>query len=114
MLLVIPFFGRFICPLAVARLGFKYFVTNSSERFGHPFTKPFYKAFIIDNILGLRIASPCPGENKYLCQQLNSLTLQSVLAGMKHFHSEGFWLAKHTAHKHPHHDEPFSPSAAWF
>jgi hypothetical protein len=26
--LLIPFFGRFIWPLAVAGLGFKYFVTN--------------------------------------------------------------------------------------
>jgi hypothetical protein len=45
---------------------------------------------------------------------LNSLTATSVLAGTKNSHPEGFWLAKHTAHKHPHHVEPFPPQAAWF
>ncbi len=27
---------------------------------------------------------------------------------------EDFLLAKHTLHKHPHHDEPVSPPVAWF
>ena len=36
-LLLIPFFGRFMCPLAAAGLGFKYLVTRSSERLRHPF-----------------------------------------------------------------------------
>ncbi len=51
--LLMPFFGRFMCPLAVAGLGFKYFVTNFSERLGHPFKKPFRMAFRRDKILGL-------------------------------------------------------------
>ncbi len=54
--LLIPFFDHFMCPLAVAGLGFKYFVTNPSKRFGHPFKKPFCKAFSRDKILGLHIA----------------------------------------------------------
>ena len=53
VVLLIPFFGRFICPLAVAGLGFKYFVTNSLDRFGHPFKKPFRNAFIRLEIFGL-------------------------------------------------------------
>jgi hypothetical protein len=32
------------------------------------------------------------------------LTPKSVLAGTKNLRSKGFWRAKHTAHKHPHHD----------
>ena len=55
VLLLIPFFGRFIWPLAVAGLGFKYFVTNSLDRFGHLFKKPFRKAFIRLEIVGLHI-----------------------------------------------------------
>jgi hypothetical protein len=51
--LLIPFFGRFICPLAVAGLGFKYFVTNSLDIFGHPFRKPLRNAFIRLEIFGL-------------------------------------------------------------
>ena len=39
----------------------------------------------------------------------NSFTSKCVLAETKKSQSEGFWLAKHTAHKHPHHDEPFPP-----
>ena len=37
-----------------------------------------------------------------------------VPTGTKDSHLEDFWLAKHTSHKHPHHDEPFSHLAAWF
>ena len=55
----IPFLGRFICPLAVAGLGFKYLVTRSSDRSGHPFKKPFLMAFKREDILGLHIAW-CP------------------------------------------------------
>jgi hypothetical protein len=34
--------------------------------------------------------------------------------GTKNSRSEDFLLAKHTSHKHPHHDVPFSRLAAWF
>jgi hypothetical protein len=47
-------------------------------------------------------------------KQLNSLTPKCVPAGMKNSRLEDFLLAKHTSHKHPHHDEPFSRLAAWF
>ena len=59
IVLLIPLFGRFMCPLAVAGLGFKYLVTSSSDRLGHPFKKPFRKAFNRDDIFGLHIAW-CP------------------------------------------------------
>ena len=59
LVLLIPFFGRFICPLAVAGLEFKYLVTRSSERLRHPFKNPFCKAFNREDILGLHIAW-CP------------------------------------------------------
>jgi hypothetical protein len=45
---------------------------------------------------------------------VNSLTPKSVPAGTKNSRLEDFFLAKHTSHKHPHHDEPFSRLAAWF
>jgi hypothetical protein len=54
--LLMPFFGCFMCPLAVSGIGFKYFVTTSSERLGHLFKKPFRMAFRRDKILGLRNA----------------------------------------------------------
>ena len=47
-------------------------------------------------------------------QSLNSLTAKCVPAGTKNSRSEDFLLAKHTSHKHPHHDVPFSRLAAWF
>ena len=59
LVLRIPFLGRFICPFTVAGLGFKYLVTSSSDRLGHPFKKPFRKAFKREDILGLHIAW-CP------------------------------------------------------
>jgi hypothetical protein len=59
LVLLIPFLGRFMWPLAVAGLGFKYLVTSSSDRLGHPFKKPFRKAFKREDILGLHIAW-CP------------------------------------------------------
>jgi hypothetical protein len=46
--------------------------------------------------------------------KMYSLTPKFVLAGTKNSRSEDFLLAKHTSHKHPHHDEPFSRLAAWF
>jgi len=51
--LLIPFVGRLIWPLAIAGLGFKYFGTNSLDRFGHPCKKPFRNAFIRHEIFGL-------------------------------------------------------------
>jgi hypothetical protein len=45
---------------------------------------------------------------------INSLTAKCVPAGTKNSRSEDFLLAKHTSHKHPHHDVPFSRLAAWF
>ena len=42
----------------------------------------------------------------------NSLTSTCVPAGTKNSRSEDFLLAKHTSHKHPHHDEPFSHLAS--
>ena len=56
----------------------------------------------------------CSHLNPYKCKDVKSLTAKSILAGTKDSHSEGFFLAKHTAHKHPHHDELFSPPAACF
>ena len=53
------FFGRFICLLVVAGLGFRYLVARSSERLGHPFKNPFRMAFNREDILGLHIAW-CP------------------------------------------------------
>ncbi len=45
---------------------------------------------------------------------VNSLTAKCVPVGTKNSLSEDFLLSKHTSHKHPHHDEPFSPLASWF
>jgi hypothetical protein len=54
---------------------------------------------------------------KYFETNINtvfSFTAKCILAGMKKSRLEGFLLAKHKAHKHPHHDEPFPPPAARF
>ena len=51
--LLIPFFGLFMCPFAVARLGFKYFVMSSSLLLGHPLRKPLCNAFKREEIFGL-------------------------------------------------------------
>jgi hypothetical protein len=56
----------------------------------------------------------CSRLNPYRGKAINSITAKSVLAGTTTSHLKGFLLAKHTAHKNPHHDEPFSPPAAWF
>jgi len=53
-------------------------------------------------------------HTKDFFQILNSLTANCVPAGTKNSLSKDFLLAKHTSHKHPNHDEPFSPPAAWF
>ena len=45
LVLQITFFGRFMCPFVVAGLGFRYFVTRSLLRSGHPLRKPFFNAF---------------------------------------------------------------------
>jgi hypothetical protein len=50
---LMTFFGHFMCPLAVLGLGFKYVMTSSLKRMGHPFKKPFCVAFRRDMILGL-------------------------------------------------------------
>jgi len=53
VVLFIPWRGRFICPFAVAGLGFKYFRINFTLTFGHPSRNPFWMAFNIDEIFGL-------------------------------------------------------------
>jgi len=49
----IPCRGRFICPFAVAGLGFKYLRINFTLTFGHPSRNPLRTAFNIDEIFGL-------------------------------------------------------------
>jgi hypothetical protein len=51
--LFIPWRGLFICPFAVAGLGFKYFRINFALIFGHPLRNPFRTAFNIVDIFGL-------------------------------------------------------------
>ena len=53
LVLRIPFFGRFMWPFAVAGLWFRYFVTSSLLRLGHPLRKPFFNAFMRLEIVGL-------------------------------------------------------------
>ena len=48
-----PWQGRFICPFAVAGLGFKYFRINFTLTFGHPSRNPFRTALSIVEIFGL-------------------------------------------------------------
>jgi hypothetical protein len=55
LVLRIPFFGRFMCPFAVAGLGFRYFVTTSLLRSGHPLRNPFFNSFMRLEIVGLHI-----------------------------------------------------------
>ena len=50
---LIPWRGRFICPLAVAGLGFKYLSINFTLTFGHPSRNPFRTALSIVEIFGL-------------------------------------------------------------
>ena len=51
--LLMPCSGRFMCPFAVAGLGFRYLRINFSVKFGHPFRKPFRTAFSSVDIFGL-------------------------------------------------------------
>ena len=53
LVLRIPFVGRFMWHFEVAGLGFRYFVTSSSLRLGHPLRKPFFIAFMRLEIFGL-------------------------------------------------------------
>jgi hypothetical protein len=53
LMLLIPFFGHFMWPFAVAGLGFKYFVTSSILMLGQPWRKPLHSAFMREDILGL-------------------------------------------------------------
>ena len=53
MVLRIPWRGRFMWPLAVAGLGFKYLRMSFSEMLGHPFRKPFRVALRSLDIFGL-------------------------------------------------------------
>ena len=86
--LLIPFFRRFICPFAVAGLGFKYLVTSSSERLGHPFKKPFHKAFNREDILGLHIAW-CPNLTVLACVRTECVNMATAAAGVKDFGGGG-------------------------
>ncbi len=83
-MLLIPFFGRFMCPLVVAGLGFKYLVTSSSDRLGHPFKKPFRKAFNREDILGLHIAR-CPNFTVLACVCTECVIMATTAAGVKDF-----------------------------
>ncbi len=51
--LLIPCFGHFMWPFAVAGLGFKYFTTSSWLRLGHPLRNPRCIALMRDDIVGL-------------------------------------------------------------
>ena len=53
VVLLFPWRGRFICPFAVAGLGFKYLRINFTLTFGHPSRNPFRTAFSIVEIFGL-------------------------------------------------------------
>jgi hypothetical protein len=53
VVLSMPCLGCFICPFAVAGLGFKYFRIKFSLMFGHPFRNPLQTAFKGVNIFGL-------------------------------------------------------------
>jgi len=54
------------------------------------------------------------GNLRFLQVNNNSLTPKCILVGTNNFLLEDFLLAKHTSHKHLHHDEPFFCLAAWF
>ena len=53
MVLRIPWRGRFMWPLAISGLGFKYLRMSFSEMLGHPIRKPFRVALRSLDILGL-------------------------------------------------------------
>ena len=68
-----------MCPSAIAGLGFKYSVTNSSDRLGHPFKKPFCKALNREDILGLHIAW-CPNLTVLACVRTECVNMDIVAA----------------------------------
>ena len=49
-----------------------------------------------------------------LAQPLKQLNTYVHSGGNKKLPIGRLLLAKHTSHKHPHHDEPLSPLASWF
>jgi hypothetical protein len=53
VVLRIPWCGRFMWPLAVAGLGFKYLRISVSDIFGHPLRNPFRVALRSLEIVGL-------------------------------------------------------------
>ncbi len=50
---LIPCCGHFMCPLAVARLGFRYLRISFLDMLGHPLRNPFCTAFNNVEIFGL-------------------------------------------------------------
>ena len=52
VVLLMPCLGRFLCPFAVAGLGFKYLRIRASDMFRHPFRKPPRTALRRVEILG--------------------------------------------------------------
>jgi hypothetical protein len=84
LVLLIPFFERFMCSLAVARLGFKYLVTNSLDRLGHPFKKQYHKAFNREDILGFHI-SWCPHLTVLACVCTEFVNMATAAVGVKCF-----------------------------
>ena len=53
VVLRMPCRGRFICPFAVAGLGFRYLRMSVSDILGHPLRKPFRVALSSLDIVGL-------------------------------------------------------------
>ena len=86
-----------MCPFAVARLGFKYLVTSSSGRLGHPFKKLFCKAFNRENILGLHIAW---GPNFTVLARVHTkcVNMATDAAGVNSFGDCGAWAILGPAH----------------
>ena len=78
------FFGRFICLLVVAGLGFRYLVARSSERLGHPFKNPFRMAFNREDILGLHIAW-CPNFTVLARVRTKCVNMATDAAGVNVF-----------------------------
>jgi hypothetical protein len=53
VVLQIPWWGRFMWPFAVARLGLRYLVTPLAVKFGHPLRNPLRMALSRVDIRGL-------------------------------------------------------------
>ena len=77
-----------MCPLAVAGLGFKYLMTSSSDRLGHPFKKPFRNAFNREDILGLHIAW-CPNLTVLARVRTECVNMATVLFEVAIFGDSG-------------------------